>query len=185
MLLDAVARGRPDYVILGAAAEDADLAALRAAMHTATLGIVLIGPQGATPAPGPQFGIETFDPADGPDAFTLRLRALMRRCRPVALASRCRAGGLTLDEAAMTVSVAGSSATLSLEDFRLLGPLFDMPGRVWPREELLRLAYGSQTQNGLRTIDVKLNRTRRRMRAALGHDPIRSVRGEGYMLAPD
>ncbi len=185
VLLDAVARKRPDYAILDGAVDDGDLAALRGAMHTATLGVVLMGPQDAAPDPVPQIEIEVFDPAEGIDAFTLRLRALMRRCRPVALASRCRTGRLTLDEAAMTLSVAGSTAALSLEDFRLLGPLFDMPGRVWSREDLLRLAYGAQTQNGLRTIDVKLNRTRRRLRAALDLDPIRSVRGEGYVLALD
>lgn len=184
-LLDAVAHARPDYVILGGAVDDSDLAALRGAMHTATLGVVLLGPQEAAPDPVPQIEIEVFDPAEGPDAFTLRLRALMRRCRPVALTSRCRAGGLMLDEAAMTLNAAGETASLSLEDFRLLGPLFDVPGRVWPREDLLRLAYGSQTRNGLRTIDVKLNRTRRRLRAALALDPIRSVRGEGYTLAAD
>ena len=184
-VLAAVAVRRPDYVLLGGAVAAEDLGALCGAMRTATLGVVILDASGGAVEPVAQLEVEMVDPASGPDAFTLALRALMRRCRPVALSGRCRAGGVTLDEAALTLSAEGAVAPLSLEDFRLIGPLFDRPGRVWSREDLLRLAYGAATANAVRTIDVKLNRTRRRLRAALGRDPVRSVRGEGYILDPD
>lgn len=187
--LTSVASQRPDYILMGGAVAPADIDAIRTAMRTAALGLVLLSEDpdawaviGNLP---PQIEVEILDTAAGPTVFALHLRALMRRCRPVALAGRRTAGGATLDEAAMLLGMGAASAPLSLEDFRLLGPLFDMPGRIWPREDLLRLAYGAQTANGLRTVDVKLNRTRRRLRALLGRDPIRSVRGEGYMLDPD
>jgi two-component system phosphate regulon response regulator PhoB len=187
-VIDAVSERRPDYVLLGGGLSQTDIDHLRAAMHTAALGVVILR---AAPQPGdlpgaipPQIEIEPLHPSLGLNGFALHLRALMRRCRPVALGGRRSAGGVTLDEAAMTLSNGVATAPLSLEDFRLLGPLFDVPGQVWPREALLRLAYGAQSANGLRTVDVKLNRTRRRLRAALGHDPVRSVRGAGYIVDP-
>lgn len=186
--VEAVSTRRPDYVLLGGGLSATDVLGLRAAMHTATLGVVILretAQLGDLRADGPaQIEIEPLNPAEGLNGFTLHLRALMRRCRPVALGGRLAAGAVTLDEAAMTLSTPAATAALSLEDFRLLGPLFDVPGQVWPREALLRLAYGAQTANGLRTVDVKLNRTRRRLRAALGQDPVRSVRGSGYILHP-
>jgi two-component system phosphate regulon response regulator PhoB len=185
-VIEAVSIERPDYVLLGGKLSAADLGHLRAAMHTATLGVVILR-ETTQPTDLPedipaQIELESLDVAAGLNAFTLHVRALMRRCRPVALGGRLGPGVVTLDEAAMTLSTPTATATLSLEDFRLLGPLFDVPGQVWPREALLRLAYGAQTANGLRTVDVKLNRTRRRLRAALGQDPVRSVRGSGYIL---
>jgi len=181
----AVSDHRPDYVLLGGPVGASDLAALVAAMRTASLGVLVLRQDGVTPiAAPPLLEVEVIDPAEGLDGFTLRLRGLMRRCRPVALAGRRSVGGVTLDEAAMTIGTGAATMPLSLEDFRLLGPLFDRPTQVWSREALLDLAYGTQTANALRTVDVKLNRTRRRVRAALGHDPIRSVRGLGYSLDP-
>ena len=185
---DAISAERSDYVLLGRGLGLADVGHLRQAMHTATLGVIVLRgtaqPDDAIDAIPPQIEVVSLDPAEDLNAFTLHLRALMRRCRPVALGGRLAAGDVTLDEAAMTLSTPVATAALSLEDFRLLGPLFDVPGQVWPREGLLKLAYGAQTANGLRTVDVKLNRTRRRLRAALGLDPVRSVRGSGYILDP-
>jgi len=186
-LAAAISDHRPDYVLLGARADASDAEAIAAAMRTASLGVMIMWgdtrPHAVIDMPGP-FEVERFDRTEGLDMFTLRLRGLMRRCRPVALAGQRSTGGTTLDEAAMTLSYGSATVPLSLEDFRLLGPLFDLPGRVWSREDLLDLAYGAQSANAVRTVDVKLNRTRRRLRAALGHDPIRSVRGEGYILDP-
>ena len=184
-VIEAVSELRPDYVLLGGPVGEADLVALAAAMKTASMGVLVLGSDmAADMCVPPLLELEAIDPAKGLGGFTLRLRGLMRRCRPVALAGRRSAGGVTLDEAAMTLGIGGASMPLSLEDFRLLGPLFDCPAQVWSREALLDLAYGTQTANALRTVDVKLNRTRRRVRAALGHDPIRSVRGVGYTLDP-
>ena len=187
-ILDAISAQKPDYVLLGQGFGPADGEGLRAAMHTATLGVIVLGPAAGPDALAaaipPQIEVAAIAPDPGPDTFALHLRALMRRCRPVALGGRLRAGGVTLDEAALTLSNTTATAPLSLEDFRLLGPLFDGPGLVWPRAALLGLAYGAQTTNGVRTVDVKLNRTRRRLRAALGQDPVRSVRGAGYILDP-
>ena len=187
-LLEAVAGTRPDYVLIAGLPDPVLFESLCAVMRSATLGVIVLGRDGLpedlhdiTPA---RIEVAPLDPAEGLNGLTLHLRALMRRCRPVALTGRQRVGGLLLDEAGLTLSDAARHATLSLEDMRLIGPLFDVPGAVWSRPALLRLAYGAHTANGVRTVDVKLNRARRRLRTALGQDPVRSVRGEGYILDP-
>ncbi|MDG3040987.1 winged helix-turn-helix domain-containing protein [Roseicyclus marinus] len=188
-LVSAVAETRPDYVLMGSIPDPALFEHLCAAMRSATLGVIVLARGGAIPAAlrdaiPARMGVDPLDPAEGLNGFTLHLRALMRRCRPVALTGRQRVGGMLLDEAALTLTGGAGQASLSLEDMRLIGPMFDVPGAVWSREALLRLAYGAQTENGLRTVDVKLNRARRRLRAALGQDPVRSVRGAGYVFDP-
>ena len=187
-VLGAVAETRPDYVLIGQAPEPALFERISAAMRSATLGVLILDRDGPRACfhdiITARIEVAPLDPAEGLNGFTLHLRALMRRCRPVALTGRQRVGALVLDEAGLTLSDAAGHATLSLEDMRLIGPLFDVPGAVWSREALLGMAYGAQTLNGLRTVDVKLNRARRRLRAALGQDPVRSVRGAGYILDP-
>jgi DNA-binding response OmpR family regulator len=37
----------------------------------------------------------------------------------------------------------------------------------------------------MRAIDMRVSRTRRVVKAALGVDPVRTVRGVGYALVPD
>lgn len=188
-MVAAVSETRPDYVLIGGIPDPALFTHLCAAMRSATLGVIVLARGGAAPVGlndmvSTRMGVAPLDPAEGLNGFSLHLRALMRRCRPVALTGRQRVGGMVLDEAGLTLSSAAGQAILSLEDMRLIGPLFDVPGAVWSREALLRLAYGAQTENGLRTVDVKLNRARRRLRATLGQDPVCSVRGAGYILDP-
>jgi DNA-binding response OmpR family regulator len=90
---------------------------------------------------------------------------------------------VVLDEAGLTLAQGSAVMPPSLSDFRLFGPLFDPPGRVWSREALRHLTAGARMATAPRILDVKLNRTSR-LRDALGHDPIRSIRGQGYALDP-
>jgi DNA-binding response OmpR family regulator len=190
-LPDTVRDLRPDYVILAPPFAEADLLALAAGVRTSSLAVLVVTdghsppdvPLGRTGA-APTIEVETGDLRQGGEALVLRLRALLRRCRPHALSQRIDNGAITLDEARLTLTTDAVEMPLSLEDFRLIGPFFDRPEHVWSREDLLTLVYGSATENAARTVDVKLNRARRRLRDALGRDPILTVRGEGYRLVP-
>lgn len=184
---------RPDIVIVGRSFDITALETLQENVRTSKLGLAILRPRDRAfecfmiQAAGrsPQIDVEPIDPGAEPTEVVLRLRALLRRCRPVALFQRRTVGELTLDEGALTISIGEASAPLPLEGFRLIGPIFDLPDHVWTREELLSVAYGSMTRNSLRTVDVKLNATRRKLLAVLGRDPIRTVRGVGYKLAPN
>jgi two-component system, OmpR family, alkaline phosphatase synthesis response regulator PhoP len=184
----AVERHRPDIAILG---RDFDAAALdRLATHVRTtrIGIVVLQPLGDAVARFDAFPpvaeVEPIDPAAGLTEVVLRLRALLRRCRPLALSQRRCIGELLLDEAALTLSMGTASAPIGLNDFRILGPMFDLPDHVWRRDELLTIAFGSMASQNVRFVDIYVSRTRRKVVNALGRDPIRTVRGIGYKLAP-
>lgn len=189
--LSAVERFRPDLVIVGPDFHAEDLRSLAAHLATSGLGLAIVGldnadvPErfGAEEGKFRRIEIEPLDSRSEKTDVVLRLRALLRRCRPAALTQKLAHGDMVLDESALTLSVKGKVAPLALEGYRIIAPMFDDPEHVWTREELLSLVYGSSTTNGTRTVDVKLNVTRRRLRSVLGLDPVQTVRGLGYRLA--
>ncbi len=187
---DAVSAFRPDIAIVGERFSGGDLDALDprvlkagmglAVVHARTDEVPLVMPDGDAAR---QVDIEPIFAGAGATDTVLRLRSQLRRCRPLALIERHVIGDLTLDEETFTVKLGTRVAPLALADMKIIAPMFELPDHVWRREELLFLVYGSMTTNSLRTLEVKLNATRRKLRAALGRDPIRTVRGIGYMLA--
>jgi two-component system phosphate regulon response regulator PhoB len=66
----------------------------------------------------------------------------------------------------------------------VLGLMMDDPDRVWERETLHRLVFGAGSGNDIRAVDMRISRARRLVSAALGCDPVRTVRGVGYALVP-
>ena len=56
------------------------------------------------------------------------------------------------------------------------------PGRVLDRDQLLELTKGRRAGAFDRSIDVQLSRLRKRLASA---DWIKTVRGGGYLFAPD
>ncbi len=189
--MSAVADVRPDVVIVGSDFQVDHLRSMAANLATSGMGLALVGlandevARRFTPTKSEfrRIGIEPFDRPVQDRDVVLRLRGLLRRCRPAALSGTLAHGDMVLDEGALTVAMGGNVAPLALENYRILAPLFDDPDHVWTREELLPLVYGSLSRNSMRTVDVKLNVTRRRLRAVLGTDPVQTVRGLGYRLA--
>lgn len=189
--LEAVSSHRPDIAVIGPGCTDDDLAALCDSLRTSALGLAVVDRRDGGIArrladvarATRRIEVEPLDAGAAPMESVLRLRALLRRCRPAALVEKRLVGDMTLDEAALTLTIGERTAPLSVEGFRILAPMFDDPDHVWTREELLALVYGAMTTNGPRTVDVKLNIVRRRLRAALGCDPVRAVRGQGYTIA--
>jgi hypothetical protein len=182
-LLAHVAGSRPDYVLLSGQDTAADfLHELAQATRGAALGLASLGAlHGAAELPGTIL-VDRIGATEPEADLALRLRALVRRCRPQALTGRRSWGDLMLDEACMTFSVRARPVALRLELLCVLGPMMDAPDRVWPREILHELVFGRGSGNDIRAIDMRVSRTRRHVAAALGCDPIRTVRGVGYAL---
>lgn len=185
-LIAHVAGSRPDYVLVAGPETGPDLlCAMVEAARGAGLALASLGPMpGHAGLPGTIL-VDRFDPAAPPEAFALRLRALIRRCRPQALTGLRRWGDLALDEGCMTFSVRDRTVSLRLELLCVLGAMMDAPERIWPRAELHELVFGRGSANDIRAIDTRMSRARRHVSAALGCDPVRTVRGVGYRLIPD
>ena len=181
-----VAASRPDYVVVSGPETDATLLrAMAEATRGAALAVASVGaPGAAAPRPGPIL-MDEVTINDTPARLALRMRALIRRCRPQALTGRRSWGALALDEACMTFSVSGRKVALRRELLTVLGAMMDAPDRVWQRADLHLLVFGQGSPNDMRAIDMRVSRTRRVVKAALGVDPVRTVRGVGYALVPD
>ena len=122
-----------------------------------------------------------------------RIKAILRRARslPENLqpdnARRIRFADWVLDTAhRQIISAANVVTPLSGAEYRLLRIFLSHPNRVLNRDQLVDLTQGKEADPLDRSIDVQVSRLRNR----LGDDPreprlIKTVRGEGYVLAVD
>ena len=126
--------------------------------------------------------IKPFSPRE----LLARLRAVVRRDRgDLAPKSRLvRVGSLAINPANRTATVGQLILSLTTAEFDLLSALAQHPGRILSREQLLRLARGSDSETFDRAIDVQISRLRQKLGAHPGGaDLIRTIRGVGYMLS--
>ena len=128
-----------------------------------------------------------------PRELVARVRALLRRVRldredagAAGGAGSVEAGPLRIDLDKHEVSVAGRTVDLTRTEFRLLSHMAAHPGRVYSREDLLRVIWGEDFFGDERTVDVHI----RHLREKVEPDPARpamvlTVRGVGYRFARD
>lgn len=119
-----------------------------------------------------------------PKELSARIRALLRRVRPVSPAhARLIFGDLEIVPDEGKVHLAGREVHLTKTEFRLLCELAQNPGRVFSREELLDKVWGYDYFGDGRLVDVHV----RRLRTKVEGDPanprhVVTVRGLGYRL---
>ncbi len=110
-----------------------------------------------------------------------RLRALIRRASGHAQ-PELACGGLRLDTHSARVTLDGVPVQLTSQEFRILAYLMHHAGRVVSRIELAEHVYDRNADHDSNVLDVLLGRIRRK----IGAEMIRTVRGQGYLLAaPD
>jgi DNA-binding response OmpR family regulator len=128
-----------------------------------------------------------FDPAE----LRARVVALLRRPRaggsatesPGATGSRNDlGGGLVLDTGARTVSLNGAEVPLTATEFDVLAALAARAGSTVRRAELAATIYQSRAIESDFGVDVHVGSVRRKLRRAAGHDWVRTVAGDGYVL---
>jgi two-component system OmpR family response regulator len=124
-----------------------------------------------------------------PRELLARIRAVLRRRggeqRPAetAAGAALEFSGWRLDLVRRELrSPEGVVVGLSNGEFHLLRALAERPMRVLSRDQLLDIARGEQSEQFDRSIDVQVSRLRRKLAQGAGEDPIRTVRGEGYMF---
>ncbi len=111
-----------------------------------------------------------------------RMRAVLRRIRPLLADEELTYGGLHMDLAAHRVTRDGRRLRLGPTEFRLLRHLMEHPGRVFSRDRLIDAVWGPDIHIGTRTVDVHVRRLRKELNAAGEADLVRTVRSWGYAL---
>jgi two-component system phosphate regulon response regulator PhoB len=111
-----------------------------------------------------------------------RIRSILRRVRPEAVAETLTYGDLILDRAKKRVTRGPRDINLSPTEFRLLEYFMQSPGRVYTRAQLLDRVWANDTYVDERTVDVHIGRLRKHLSRGREIDPIRTVRGTGYAL---
>jgi len=114
--------------------------------------------------------------------LTARIKAVLRRSRPMLAGDVASFGDITLDRASMRVYRGNREVHLGPTEFRLLECFLQRPGRVFTRELLLDLVWGRDVNVEDRTVDVHVGRLRKALNRRGAHDPIRTVRAVGYAL---
>ncbi|MBR6029581.1 MAG: response regulator transcription factor [Clostridia bacterium] len=95
-------------------------------------------------------------------------------------ASTLTFGALRMDTVSRRVTMSGRRLTLTAQEYELLHALMACPREAVTRERLLREAWGYQAMGITRTVDVHIQRLRRKLGAAW----IETVYRTGYRLSP-
>lgn len=111
-----------------------------------------------------------------------RVKALLRRASPSRIAEVLVVGDISLDRAAHCVLRGKREVRLGPTEFRLLEYFMQSPGRVLSRGQLLDGVWGRDAYVDERTVDVHVGRLRKALIRGREGDPIRTVRGAGYVF---
>ena len=120
-----------------------------------------------------------------PKELVARVRAVLRRARPIQPTRVLAVGPVTLDPERHTVTLGGKALQLTPKEFDLLQALLEAAGRVLSREYLLNHVWGYARADEIesRTVDVHV----RRLRAKLGDagSRIATIKSVGYRFEVD
>ena len=109
-----------------------------------------------------------------------RVKAVLRRCKPVKETKLLKLDGLVLNPDEHTVTVDGERLVLTFKEYELLHLFLAQPGTAFTREQLLSSVWNTDYMGETRTVDMHI-RTLRQKLGKYGHI-IETVRNVGYRL---
>jgi len=132
---------------------------------------------------GLEMGADDYLPKPfDPEELVARIRAILRRSRPVS--SAIAIGNIELDGGTRTVRRSGRPVDLTTVEFDLLVALMRVAGSTVSREDLVRDVLGRDFSPFDRSIDTHVCNLRRKLGLNEdGGEPIKGVRGAGYLYA--
>lgn len=118
------------------------------------------------------------------DELAARIRSLMlRRFTQSDVVLTC--GSLNFDTKARVASVSNEALSLTRKETGILEYLMLNQGRPVSQEELIDHVWDSNVNSFSNATRVHISSLRKKLRGALGHDPIRNRIGEGYVMEDD
>lgn len=186
-LYRAAAEKLPELLLLDIMLPEEDgltvLRKLRSAAETKKLPIILLTAKGAEfdKVTGLDSGADDYiSKPFGTMELISRIKALLRRSAPISDINTYMAGKLKLRTDMREVTADGKRISLTLKEYELLKILIKNKGKVFTRDELLRIVWGFDFSGESRTVDVHI----RTLRSKLGiyGELIETVRGVGYRI---
>ncbi|QHW30528.1 response regulator transcription factor [Paenibacillus rhizovicinus] len=116
-----------------------------------------------------------------PEELVYRAKALFRRYNRTS-SDIIRMNRIVIDRKNVEISDGQSVLFLPMKEFELLSQLAQFPGRLFSRDELIRLVWGADYAGDDRTVDVHIKRLRQRFTAYADDFTIQTVRGIGYKV---
>lgn len=118
------------------------------------------------------------------DELAARIRSLtLRRFTQSDVVLTC--GSLNFDTKARVASVSNEALSLTRKETGILEYLMLNQGRPVSQEELIDHVWDSNVNSFSNATRVHISSLRKKLRGALGHDPIRNRIGEGYVMEDD
>ena len=195
--LEAVARRRPDLMILDIMLPDLDglevTRRLKRDAETAKINILMVSARGEESdiVAGLELGADDYVTKPfSPRVLVARVRSVLRRtgengevAMPGDAVVSLLSGELVIDPNQHTVSLRGEDIQLTLTEFRLLHYLSRRPGFVRTRDQIVSEIRGAGTVLSSRAVDVHVASLRRKL-GDIGW-LIETVRGVGYRCATE
>ena len=185
--LAALETERPELVILDVMLPGMDgvelLRRMKAAAHLADIPVIMATAKGAEYDKIQSLDLGADDYLVKPFGMmemVSRVKAILRRCRPVSPAKQLTAGGLTMDLEERTVTADGARILLTYKEFELLRLFLSRPGVAFTREQLLSDIWGVDYTGETRTVDMHIKTLRQKLGDYGGM--IETVRHIGYRL---
>ena len=120
-------------------------------------------------------------PFQFPDLLA-RVRALLKRGKPMPSDPVLRVSGLELDPVRHRATRAGQRIDLSAKEFALLALLVQRAGEVLSRTEIASLVWDIHFDSETNVVDVAVRRLRAKVDEPFESKLIHTVRGVGYVL---
>ena len=109
-----------------------------------------------------------------------RVKAVLRRCKPLRESRLLKLEGLVLNPHEHTVTADGERIALTYKEYELLHLFLSQPGIAFTREQLLSSIWNTDYLGETRTVDMHI-RTLRQKLGSYGN-MIETVRNVGYRL---
>jgi two-component system phosphate regulon response regulator PhoB len=111
-----------------------------------------------------------------------RIKALLRRTSPERMSNILISGEITMDRSAHKVTRGSREVRLGPTEYKMLEVFMESQRRVLSRSQLLDRVWGQSSEVDERTVDVHIGRLRKSLIRGNDSDPIRTVRGTGYVF---
>ncbi len=188
--VDRVLEERPDLVVLDLMLPDADGLDICRELRRHWRGPVMMLTamrEDADVVVGLELGADDYvGKPVSPRVLLARIRALLRRGGSDDEAETVMVGRLHVDVPSRKVTLGGREVDLTTTEFDLVLLLARRAGRVQERARLVEELRGIDFHSFDRSVDVLVSRVRRKLDATGGgSDLIRTVRGVGYLMAPN